>query len=429
MDAIDRPARLSRRGLLSAGTAGVAAAALGACSRTPSDNSSGGKTFTLYWNAGHGYETYAKVIKKFEQDHSITVNWQKFQWPDLLTKLQADVSAGTVPDLVEDDGSGWPITFASTGDAMPLDDYIAEHGKKTGFPDDWQPGALRNVKYKGKTYGVPIHLTCNQLFYNKGMLHDAGISEPPGTWDEFLAACHKLTRGNRYGVALNSDASYSWSWYLQDGVTYWNSANRQLLAPEAKAVEAMKFQYDLVHKYKVSPVPVASSDYSGPQKLLSAKRVAMILSGPWDIEPIRKASPDIDLGLGLPLAKAKRATYLAGAGMFIPTKSKHPDLAWDLITRLTDLKTELAATKEVGVSMPRKSWAAAPPVRDDETIGAIAKALAYGTSWQNGVAVTGKADQLVDLWKTSYESAILQGDDPAKAVRTFRTRGAQLVGS
>jgi multiple sugar transport system substrate-binding protein len=422
---------LSRRGLLGAAAA-AGAAALGACSRAPAGTSTGGsgdKTFTMYWNAGHGYDTYATVVKKFESDHGVTVNWQKFQWPDLLTKLQADLSAGTVPDLCEDDGSGWPVQFATTGDSLALDDFIASDGEKMGFPNDWQTASLQNGRYQGKTYGIPLHLTCNLLFYNKKMFADAGVTAPPTDWEGFLSTARKLTRGSQYGVSLNSDSSYSPIWQVQNGVTYWNPSSRQLLTPEQAAVEAMQYQHDLVHRYKVSPVPVASSDYSGPQKLFSAKRAAMIFSGPWDFGPIAKGSPDIQLGLALPLKHTKQATTLAGSGVFIPAKAKHPDLAWDLIKRLTAVDVELAATKEVGMTMPRKTWAADPSVKANPTVGTVAKALAYGVSWPNGIAATGKADQVTDDWKSAYESTVLSGGSASDAVRTFRSAAGKLVSS
>ncbi|HEY3504739.1 MAG TPA: extracellular solute-binding protein [Actinocatenispora sp.] len=421
---------LSRRGLLRAGaTAALAAPLLAACGRTPAaDTADGDKTFTLYWNAGHGYDAYAKVVKKFEADHGITVNWQKFQWPDLQTKLTADMQAGTVPDLVEDDGSGWPITYATSGDALALDDFIAKDGEKVGFPHDWQDNALRNVQYKGKTYGVPLHLTCNLLFYNKTMFADAGLRAAPSTWDEFLSAARKLTHGRQYGVALNSDFGYAPPWILQNGAKYWDPASRQAMTPAGKATEALAFQHDLIHRYKVSPVPVASSDYEGPEKLFVANRAAMMLSGPWDFAPIKQAAPKLDFGLALPLSHTTRATNFAGSGVFIPAKARHPDLAWDLITRLTALDVELAATAETGMTMPRKSWADSAKVKADPLVGAVAKALAYGQSWPNGVAATGKATQLSDAWKSAYESTILSNGGAAKAVDGFRAAAAKLVG-
>ena len=198
----------TRRDLLRIGgsVAAVSATApvLASCSRAPSTSSSGGgsKTFTMYWNSGHAYDTYNNVVSKFEKDHGVTVNWQKFQWPDLQTKLQADISAGTPPDLVEQPGGDTAIPLALTGDLMPLDAHIAKDGAAMGFLGDWQSASVVPWQHAGKTYGIQIHLTCSQLYYNKKMLAAAGV-KPPATWDDLLAVGKKLTSGHRYAIALN----------------------------------------------------------------------------------------------------------------------------------------------------------------------------------------------------------------------------------
>lgn len=107
--------QITRRGLL--GLAGSAAVlpVLAACGagapKEPapgddagSDGKSGGGTFTVYWNAGHGYEAYQKVIDEFEKAHSVKVQLQKFQWPDMRTRILADFASGNVPDVCEEPG-------------------------------------------------------------------------------------------------------------------------------------------------------------------------------------------------------------------------------------------------------------------------------------------------------------------------------------
>lgn len=403
-------------------TAAVAAPVLGSCARAPEESGGGGGkgTLTIYWNAGHVYDTYRDVIEQFEKDHDVTVNWQKFQWEDLLTKLQADLASGNVPDLVEFPGPASLMPMALSGDVLPLDSYVDKDGKKMGFPDDWQQRSVESWQLEGKTYGIQVHLTCSQLYYNKGMLDDAGIKQPPETWDDLLAAAKELTGKGKHGIALNQDYTYSYPWLLQNGVKAYDTASETVLHPEEAALEAMQFQYDLVHKHKVSPVPTPSSDYSGPQRLLSAKRVAMILSGPWDIKPIREGSPDVELGLGLPFKNVERGTHFAGAGVMIPKKAKNADLAWDMIKRLTTLDIELKATKEAEMTMPRKSWGKAEQVSSNPTLSAVAEALAYGTEWWGELAPTGKTPKVEDAYKTFYQSVVLEKTSPSKAMPDFR---------
>jgi multiple sugar transport system substrate-binding protein len=379
----------------------------------------------MYWNSGHAYDTYNNVVSKFEKDHGVTVNWQKFQWPDLQTKLQADISAGTPPDLVEQPGGDTAIPLALTGDLMPLDAHIAKDGAAMGFPGDWQNASVVPWQHAGKTYGVQIHLTCSQLYYNKKMLAAAGV-KPPATWDDLLAVGKKLTSGHRYAIALNQDPGYSVPWLQQNGVSEYDDATKQLLTPHPATIEALQFQHDLIYKYKYSPAPVPSSDYSGPQKLLSAQRAAMIITGPWDILPIRQAG-GVDLGIAPPLMQKDRKTILAGSGLIVPAKAKNRDLAWDLIKRLTTLEVELAVTKEAGQTMPRKTWTKQAAVKADPLIGAVAQALPDGADWGQKLAATGKGPQVDDAYKTLYQSVTISGKSPHGPMSDFLATADKAV--
>ncbi len=432
--------RRTRRDLLrwtGLASLGAAAAPLAACAGAPKEGTTapdsggsrkaGGKggTFTVYWNAGHAYAAYEKLIADFERDYDVTVNLQKYQWPDMRTRLLSDFSSGTVPDLVEEPG-GWVQEFALSGDARSLQSYVDRDGAKIGFPADWQPGTVSRNSYNKEVYGIQLHLTCMLLLYNKEMLADAAV-EPPTTWDELLTAAKRLTTGDVHGIALNQDAGFGWPWLLQNGVRNYDPASRGLLVPHAAAVEALQFQADLVHKHKVSPVPPPGTDYSGPQKLLSANRAAMIITGPWDLQPIADASPDLQLGLAPALRRRKQATVQAGTSVFVPAKAANPDLSWDFITRLTTLEVERAATKESGMLMPRRSWTEQPEVKQDETFKAFAAAFPYAVDTGAELRLTGKSGEITELFTTLYQDVVMRNAPVAEAVDTYTTAAGKIV--
>jgi multiple sugar transport system substrate-binding protein len=408
---------LSRRDVLRLAGAAAAVPVLASCAGAPPAPGAAPGTFTVYWNAGHDYQAYRKVIAEFEQANKVTVNLQKYQWPDLRTRLLADFAAGTVPDVVEEPG-GWVQEFALSGNARPLQDYVDRDGAAMGFPSDWRPAAVARNSYQNKVYGVQLHLTCTLLVYNKAMLAEAGV-EPPATWDDLLTTAKKLTKGDVYGLALNQDYTYLDPWLLQNGVRFYDPATKEVLTPRPDAVAALQFLADLVHRHKVSPVPVSSTDYSGPQKLFSAKRAAMIVTGPWDLDPIRQTSPDVEFGIAPPLRHRVQGTNVAGTSMFVPARSARPDLSWDFIKRITALPVEQAATKEVGMLMPRTSWAKLPEVRSDPVIKGFADALAYAQDTTQEVRLTGQLGKFLDAVKSLYEAVLIQNQPAASAVDRF----------
>jgi multiple sugar transport system substrate-binding protein len=229
------------------------------------------------------------------------------------------------------------------------------------------------------------------------------------------------------GIALNQDYSYTWPWLLQAGITPYDPKTKQMLTPIEKAVEAMAFQADLVHKHKVSPVPVVSTDYSGPQKLLSARRAAMIVTGPWDLEPLRKTG-GIDFGVAPLPRHADRGTPLTGTTLFVPAKAARPDLSWDFIKRITTRETERAATKEVGMLMPRVSWAKLPEIQADPVTKVFTDGFRYAVDpWQE-VVKTGKSGRAEELLRTMYQNVVIRNRPAAEAVSAFVNEVRSLVG-
>ena len=56
---------------------------------------------------------------------------------------------------------------------------------------------------------MPIDFGSYGLFYNKSMLKQAGLSEPPKTFDDLLAACDRLKAHNIIPIAYGDRDGYS----------------------------------------------------------------------------------------------------------------------------------------------------------------------------------------------------------------------------
>ena len=81
-----------------------------------------------------------------------------------------------LPDLVKDEL------------VAPLPEAIA-----TDVKANWPAGVVGAASIDGTLYGIPNEIDVYALNYNKKLFEEAGIAEPPKTWDEFLAAAEKLT--------------------------------------------------------------------------------------------------------------------------------------------------------------------------------------------------------------------------------------------
>jgi multiple sugar transport system substrate-binding protein len=387
------------------------------------------ETLTLYWNAGHAYQAYAETIAKFEADNpGWTVRWEKFQWPDMRTKLVADFAAKTPPDLVAEPG-GWVQEFGQQGLLRPLNDFVERDGKAIGFPDDWQSYAVDRNQLGDDYYGVQIHLTCATLVYNVDMLKAAGFDAPPATWEEFVKVAKATTDGARFGFAPNPSIGYYWSWLLQNGVSYYDPKTNKVNLDSPEAIEAVQFLGDLIHKERAATNPVAGADYEGPQKLFTANRVAMIITGPWDVKPIRTGNPKLNWAVAPSLEHKVQATFAGGVSLMIPRDAQHPKEAWELLKRLVALDTELAATKEAGMTMPRKSWAENAEVQADPVIGNFGKCLPYAQDVTAELRLTGKHARIDKLLQSALEEVVYNQKPAADIMPKFAAEANAILAS
>lgn len=385
------------------------------------------ETLTVYWNAGHAWDAYQAVIDKFEADNpGWTVQWEKFQWPDMRTKLIADFSVGNTPDLTAEPG-GWVQEFAQQGLLKPLDDYIKADGAAMGYPDDWQDFSVSRNMIDGSYYGVQIHLTCATLVYNVDLLKEAGFDAPPKTWEEFRNVAMATSKAGRFGFAPNPVTSYYWPWLYQAGANYYDPASGKVTFDSPEAAKGLQFVADLIHKDKAAPLPVTGADYEGPQKLFTAGRAAMILTGPWDVTPIKTGNPNLNWAIAPSLTDKVQATQAGGVSLMIPAAAKHPDQAWDLLKRFVSLETELAASTAQGMTMPRKSWAASPEVQADPILGSFGQCLPYARDITADLRLTGKSARVEELLKTAVDEVIYNNKPAAEVLAHYAAEANKVL--
>ena len=102
------------------------------------------------------------------------------------TKLATSMQAGDVPDLFQSWGGA---TMAQQADAGLLKDITAD---VSSWASTVNPGAMSIYQYNGKQYGIPWDMGMIGFWYNKKLFEQAGITAPPATWDDYLAAVGKL---------------------------------------------------------------------------------------------------------------------------------------------------------------------------------------------------------------------------------------------
>lgn len=201
-----RRSRTTRLAAMAAATT-VSLSALTACG-----GSSGSDDKTLeMWTFKQSHAAGLKAAAKdFEKETGIKVDVEVYTPDDaFVTKIQSSAKTGDLPDVMETHSDGEDLAFGVSGIARQLkdvadDEWLArfpEGGvRESGFvtPDKLKENEAKTAKAYGvklgDRYSIPFTVgTFGIVYANKQKLADAGITEPPATWDEFTADLEKTT--------------------------------------------------------------------------------------------------------------------------------------------------------------------------------------------------------------------------------------------
>ena len=130
-------------------------------------------------------ETLKGIVKTFEDANPGTkVEIISLPWSQAFEKFATMVSAGETPDVVEMPDT-WLALYANNGALESLEPYLDKWEYTAGLTSR----ALEMGRsVKDTAYMLPYGFYLRAMFYNKKLLAEAGVAEPPKTLDDFRAA-------------------------------------------------------------------------------------------------------------------------------------------------------------------------------------------------------------------------------------------------
>src|SRR3990170_3795029 len=187
--------RSTRLGTAVAVAASLALLQSGCAATTEGEGTADNPVTITFWGAygNGGNSTQADVLNKTlipsfaKANPGINVKYVDVPYDDLLKKLTTSAAGDELPDLVRAD-LGWVPKFADLGVLLPLSDAMDDFDE---LADATYPGVLATNLYKGKYYGLPLDTNTRVLITSQAALDAAGLSAPPATFDEFVAAADR----------------------------------------------------------------------------------------------------------------------------------------------------------------------------------------------------------------------------------------------
>jgi len=381
---------VSRRRFLKLAGAGALGALLAACApakapeptQAPAGNQTvaapaGSKKIVFSSYTWSGSEAAMRSILDvfMKQNANIQVEGQ-FVPSDYDAKVQTQIAAGTPPD-VGIASYGNTVTYAKSGVLLSLSEYVS----RDSFPIDkmqaagvaqyrWNKGDFDTGAEGGDLWGLPSDAQGLIFAYNKKMFDDAGVKYPTDdwTWDDFVSAGKAITKAdqNKWGC-MSPDvgliSTRPWPVWSAGGEMHTADFTKSSL-DQPEAIEGLKWMWDLIYTYKISPQPGAAAQ-TGP---FQSGQVAMNIDGVWAIADYSNIK-DFDWDIAL-LPKhpktGKRTTDLESDGWWIYKDSKDHESAWTLLKFLSDAGGEKLfadANYVIPPNMPdvAKDWYAQKP--------------------------------------------------------------------
>jgi ABC-type glycerol-3-phosphate transport system substrate-binding protein len=203
------PALLAGCGGTAAPTAAPTAAATAVATKPPQP-----VNFSLWYR--YFWEpvktTFEGFVDQFQTANpNITMEKNFFGDEDFKSTIKVAMASDNPPDLFYGYGGNWLKFLVEEGLVADISAYWDQFKWKERL----NPRALKGVSFGGKYYSVPTEICTAGIYYNKGILKQAGI-EPPEvvTWDEFLGYCDKIKAAGFLPLCLgNKEGGWTQWWW------------------------------------------------------------------------------------------------------------------------------------------------------------------------------------------------------------------------
>lgn len=366
-------------------------------------------------------------------------------------KILTAAAAKQLPDVLwlgRDTVSSW----GARGVLTPVDDLIQKNGFDLG---QFYDAAVQEVKYDGKTWGIPQFMTVRVLYVNVDALGEAGTDPSKldtGNWEQLNDLGQKLTKRNgdqytRWGFDNKVDSDFYWLWGGANGGKFISDDGKKVSFNDPKIVEAVDWA---AKNY------AAQGGYQGYKGFATTFQndeqfarglVAMTLYENWMLGIIARTVPDRNFVV-VPMKKRGGSdpySFTSGNAWTVPTGAKERDAAFNFITFMSAEETFMIGANAVKADNKKNNKPYVPtltahkaadqaqittiyePIQPkfDDAVKLFPKVLESAQRIPTGSSPVSK--QINDLLKTEGVTPAISGARPAKDALDQANQKAQTA--
>ena len=323
----------SRRAFL--GLAGaVTATALAGCAREPEIDPAIGPlaepglkdeiTFGIWDKAQE--PAMLQIVDAFHEhypDIGVTISTTAFG--PYFERLRIQAQGDDLPDVFWINGPNFEL-YASYGMLQDLSEL-------EGFdPENYPPNLVELYTHEGAPYAIPKDFDTIALWFNRDLLHRAGLDEPTDSWswDEYREASGDVTRalgaeqiwGNAGGLA---NQALIYPLIMQAGGYVISEDKTASGYDSPEALEAFRFLDGMIRDGIAPDVRYTAENQ--PKDLFNNGRAALYPSGNWEAALLQDSPVRDHLGVAPMIHGAEEANVIHGIGVAMSARSRHKPAA------------------------------------------------------------------------------------------------------
>lgn len=398
-----------------------------------------------YWSHRHEPREAVdrEIIAQFERAHpGVRVEYVigPSDTAQYVTKLFTAMAGGRGPDLFNLVTLLAPALVAQ-GAVAPVDPVAFGVASEASLKELYLPGTLGGVEFGGRIYGVPTEVSTYSLYYNEDNFRRVGLAafaaDTPPTWDEVVAASHKLLRrqGSRL-VQRGFEFAYGQPGDLTRPAFVLAGMARQLGGDVLLGngtgsgvaaqpwVDVLTFWGDFVHQKGLGDPSLPPADLA-----FSDGSVSMVLSGPWYLRWLETQNNAIAKATRVaPFPRFRNAVnwngaYLYGYALFVnataPKESQK--LAWELAAALSAQPD--AYLTRAGLLQPRVSLTLSESYRTNPVLRTFVQDMVETPYWP----AHPKAAELIRSLERAMQRVVMEKAHPATSLAQARTEMDALL--
>ncbi|MHA6482383.1 ABC transporter substrate-binding protein [Paenibacillus sp. strain BS8-2] len=376
-----------------------------------------------------------KLIQEFEAANpNIKIDAVPISSADINAKVQADIVAGTAPDIAQLTFDGLDFAVNNFG-AKPLEDIVPADEFASNF-EGFSPNGLKLGQLNGKTYGLPFTFSTPVLFYNAKLFEEAGLdpAAPPTTWEQVKE--YGLKIGEKTGeIGAHVGGAVGADWIIQaligsNGGKVLSEDRKTIQFGEPEAIGAVEMWQDLIKSGANSKLNDGEAMEAFSQgklgmllftSALQSSFVAASEAGGWELMTAK-----------MPSFGDKPTTPInSGSALFVLTDDKaKQQAAWEFLKFVTSERGYTIITSEIGylplrpaiVDDPNylKAWVDENPLIKPnlEQLESLQPWVSYpGANWK----------QIETILNDAVSKAIVTDSDVASIMQDAQKRAQALV--